>query len=691
MWGLFFLTSAIVAVSLLGPGFLVLRGFGVSRCLAFSLAPLLGVAAYVVVGLVCEKLGVWSCWATQAGLLLILAAAIYAILRFALKWKHSVSFSLSDHGMVLGNRLAFDSACLLGYVMFACVFAGGLFVWYLGSADSYAQQFDDISHLGTIQSFVNSGIWSPFASSLYSSASDAAINPLPGGGFYPTAWYSVAALAVTSIGVTTAFAENVANFVFVALVLPAGSFAFMRVLFDGRKAAIPFGAFCTLLFAGFPWMIIFFGPLYPNMSAFCLIPAAAATFLLMFQPGCSRKQRIGLVVIFVFALMSLALAQPNAVFTLAVLLAPFCIWQASRIPLFLKCKRKSCLAMRILFGEIALAIIYAIWMACYNAPFLASVVQHAWLPYADRLEAFEDALVVGFMAEGSQIVLAGLIIVGAVWTLWHRRYLWLSFSYAFACMIFVVNGYSDGPLKHIFGGFWYTDPWRCGAMASLIGIFLAAVGLYACWCGILMLVEKMRKAAVPHPASIAIAVCLALFAVLGSTFPGIPAPGSQTGAIAFRSVLSGLHTGASVASVYDDAEQAFVQEVKHAVPSDALIINVPDDGSAFAFAADDLRTYFRHTRDYDVPNETMESRIIRDNLCDIATRDDVRKAVSAIDGQYVLQLDQGEPYVASPHLFTYGEGEQWRGIDSIHDNTPGFEVVLAKGDMRLYKITAVEG
>lgn len=686
MWGLFFLTSAIVAISLFGPGYLVLRGFGVSRCLAFSLAPLLGVAAYVVVGLAYEKLSVWSCWATQAGLLFALAAITFAILRLRLKRKRSVSFSLSDHGAVLGNRLSFDSACLLGYIAFACVFAGGLFVWYLGSPDSYAQQFDNISHLGTVQSFVNSGVWSPFASSLYSSASDAAINPLPGGGFYPTAWYSIAALAVTSMGVTTAFAENVANFVFVALVLPAGSFAFMRVLFDDRKAVVPFGAFCTLLFAGFPWMIIFFGPLYPNMSAFCLVPAAAATFLLMFHAGSSCKQRMGLAVVFVFALMSLALAQPNAVFTLAVLLAPFCIWQASRIPLSMKCKGKSCVAMRILFGAIALAIIYAIWMACYNAPFLASVVQHTWLPYADRLEAFEDALVVGFMAEGSQIVLAGLIVIGAAWTLWNRKYLWLSFSYVFACLIFVVNGYSDGPLKHIFGGFWYTDPWRCGAMASLVGIFVVAVGLYACWRGAIMLVGKARKATVPLSASTAIAACLALLAVLGSTFPGIPAPGSQTGAIAFRSVLSGLHTGASVASVYDDAEQTFVQEVKRTVPSDALVINVPDDGSAFAFAADGLRTYYRVTRDYDVPEETFSSKIIRNDLCNITRNAQVQDAVSTIGARYILQLDQGQPAVESPHLFTYGDGEKWRGIDDIRDDTPGFTVILAEGDMRLYEI-----
>ena len=249
-----------------------------------------------------------------------------------------------------------------------------------------------------------------------------------------------------------------------------------------------------------------------------------------------------------------------------------------------------------------------------------------------------------------------------------------------------MNGYSDGPLKHIFGGFWYTDPWRCGAMASLIGIFLAAMGLYACWRGIIALVEKARKGVVSLPASTAIAACLALFAVLGSTFPGIPAPGSQTGAIAFRSVLSGLHTGASVASVYDDAEQAFVQEVKHVVPPDALIINVPDDGSAFAFGADDLRTYYRVTRDYDVPEETLSSKIIRNDLCGIAHNVQVQNAVSSIGARYVLQLDQGQPVVEGPHLFTYGNGEKWRGIDDIRDDTPGFTVVLAEGHMRLYEI-----
>lgn len=49
MWGLFFLTVAVVAVSLLLPGYAMLRGFGVARCLSVSFAPLIGVGAYVPV------------------------------------------------------------------------------------------------------------------------------------------------------------------------------------------------------------------------------------------------------------------------------------------------------------------------------------------------------------------------------------------------------------------------------------------------------------------------------------------------------------------------------------------------------------------------------------------------------------------------------------------------------------------
>lgn len=688
MWGLFFLTVVAVAASLCAPGYLVLRGFGVARTLALSFAPLVGVAGYAVLGIAYEAAGIWSSWASQAVPFALFGLAVFAALRKK-GGCASFRFGLTDYGCVrLGGRVSYDAACLAGYLLFSVVFAGALFVWYLGFPDSYAQQYDNISHLGKVRVFVESGVWSSLSTSLYSPA-DAALNPLSGGGFYPAAWHSVAALAASSTGVSPAAAENVANFVFTAIVLPLGVFSFVRVAFDGCKSILPFGSVCVLLFSGFPWMLIHFGPLYPNLAAFCLIPAAAAVFLLLFQKDCSLGQRVGLLGLFAVALVALVLSQPNAVFTLGVLLAPFCVWRISCIPQRMGATGQRLNVLRVAFGVVAVCVAAMVWLLLYKAPFLQGVVQYTWPP-SDRMdEVLLGALLAGFKAKGSQIVLAALVVVGAIAALRERHFRWLFFAYALACVIYCVNDCASGELKHVFGGFWYTDPWRCGAMASLTGIFLATLGLWSVWRGALKVLGRTCGERGRRLASAGAAVALSCCAVLGATFPGVGVAGFQDAAVAFHSVLNGLHREASTFPIYDEAEQAFVQEVKQVLPSDALVINVPDDGSMFAFPADGLRTYYRYTRTYGTPSEVLESFVIRGRLCNIAEDDDARLAVRSVGVQYVLQLDQGQPDVERNYMFTYDSGKNWRGIDAIRDDTPGFEVVLARDDMRLYRITAV--
>ena len=60
--------------------------------------------------------------------------------------------------------------------------------------------------------------------------------------------------------------------------------------------------------------------------------------------------------------------------------------------------------------------------------------------------------------------------------------------------------------------------------------------------------------------------------------------------------------------------------------------------------------------------------------------------------QYVLLLDQGVPYDEGRWLIQTGEDYEmgWEGLANLADDTPGFETILADGDMRLYKITAEE-
>ncbi len=694
MWGLFFLAAAAVAVMLFAPGFVLLRAFNVARPLAVGFAPAFGVAAYVVVGLAYSKANVACSWASVVIPVFVaccVAWAFGASRRRKAGVAAPIRFGLGERGAAgVPSGARFDALCLAAYLLFGVVFASVVFCWALASPDHYAQEYDNISHLGSIQSFVTSGVWSPFASSLYSTAADVAINPLPGGGFYPTAWYTVAALACSAFGVTSAMAENVANLVFVALVYPAGMFALLRVVFDARPSVVPFGAVCCLAFSGFPWMLLVFGPLYPNMSAFCMVPAAAAVFLLIFGVKCPARQRAGLVAWLLVSLCALALAQPNAVFTLAVLLAPFLVWKASRIPLLANASGARRVALRVACALVAAGCIAGIWMALYHAPFLRSVVEHEWVLLHSYRDAVIKGLGMGFMADGSQLALSLAVAAGVVLSARRPRYLWLTGAFALAFVIFVVDVSTNDEIQHILGGFWYTDMWRCAAMASLFAVPLCALGLWGVSRGLLLLARRVCAGALPSavPACVSGVVCAAL--LLAAVFPGVSAPGSATGQSAFRVVANVLQNNLNVESVYDAAEKGFVQKVRQTVDSGDLVINVPDDGSAFAYVADGLRTYYRYTREYDVAKETAESRVIRAGLCNIASDENVLTAVRAIGAKYVLQLDQGEPEVSSPHLFTYEMGEKWRGIDAIRDDTPGFEVVLSEGDMRLYKIADAE-
>lgn len=692
MWGLFFIAAVIVALSLFLPSYLLLRGFRIDGIVAVSSAPLISVAVYVLLGLLYAQFGIPSSWVSLFLPYLVVSVILFAC--GARKSVHSKSLrlGLSEWGRSSRfPRISTDTLTLIGYLAVGVVVSSILFIWFLGSPDNYAQEYDNISHLGSIQSFVRSGIWSPFSSSLYSSADDLAIAPLPAGGFYPTAWYSIAALAATATGVSAAFAENVANFVFVALVFPSSVFLFMRVAFDGSKHVAFAGAACMMVFSAFPWMILYFGPLYPNLSAFSMVHGSVALFLLLLGENASAKDRVISGCLFTVSLCSLAFAQPNAVFTLAVILSPFCVWKASQIPLrFQRMKNhQGVVCFRIAFALLALVGIVAIWMTCYHAPFLQAVVQHEWPAQFTRHEAMEDALVLGFMADGSQIVLAFLVLFGVAATLIYRKYLWVSFSYAFACAIYVVNSYSDGPLQHILGGFWYTDPWRCGAMASLVGMVLASLGLWALAHLLLKLVTRLTRFTVSSNCKRVGAIVIAAMLVAATVYPGVAAPGSQSGDVAFKTVAEGIRAVNNGLAVYDAGEKQFVQQAKVLIEPNALVINVPDDGSAFAFAADGLRTYYRYTREYDIPDEKPESKTIRDGLYRIADDDAVKDAVRAIGATYVIQLDQGEPYLDRKYLFTYEGGTKWKGIDAIRDDTPGFEVVLEQDDMRLYRITAV--
>lgn len=139
--------------------------------------------------------------------------------------------------------------------------------------------------------------------------------------------------------------------------------------------------------------------------------------------------------------------------------------------------------------------------------------------------------------------------------------------------------------------------------------------------------------------------------------------------------------GSGDAGIYSINEKAFVARVLEEVDNDSVIVNCPDDGSAFAYADDDANVLYR--RNYaDAKGESLDSKIIRHNLKNIATNESVQSIVERWNIRYVFQLTYSDGKGA---FHTY-KLDDWDGIQLINDSTEGFRLVEQEGDMRLYEI-----
>lgn len=695
---MFALLVALELLFLIAPGYLLLRGFGFSRVLALAASPVMTIAEVGVVGIVFAEVGVTCTWLTVL-LPCVAVGLLTLIVRRAISQGIPDCFKFASDGFSLFGLSGAASGWLsLGATVAVSVIIGAVyFVGNMGAPDAMFQAYDNMFHSAGLRNFAESGNWSSLET-CYFIGEQALIDPIPSSGFYPAAWHALAAQLISCTGISVALAENVVNFAMSFVVFPASVFFFARVAFAKVSYAVFFCSVCAVAFTAFPWGLLTFGPLYPNLVSYSIVLDFAALFVLLFRPGIGASARVADAFAWALSLVALALSQPNAVFVAAVLLAPFCVVQAARIPerFGWGASDRARLALRVACGVACTAGIAAIWMVIYYSPFMSGPISQFYPAYFTKPEAIANALLLSFRLSLPQVVLAVLVIIGGIYTLFNRRYLWLSFAYGISLVMYIINASTETFfLKSILVGFWYSDVFRVAAMAGILGIPLACLGLNAVFLGVLRLLGRGEAGKRAQPcaqrAGVA-AVCIAVaFAVLnfapniGSDDKKIETPFGYVGE------TIAMDYSVEAPNVLSPEERAFVQKAREVVGDDELLINIPDDGSAFSYGLDGSNVYYRVTRTYGGESETPESRAIRERLCNVATDAGVQEALESIDAEYLLVLDQGEDDLRGERLFLFTwdfYSEMWDGISSINDATPGFDVVLSEGDMRLYRIVA---
>lgn len=695
MWGEFALVALVMAAILLVPGYLVMRALGARGVWPVLFAPIVSLSLIAIVGQLLALVHIPSSPALLLGIVVVLPAVALFLLR--------------RKGLDLGLP-RIEPWIPLVYLVIGAALGYNLFVSRLGEPDALFQAYDVTQHLNLIQAMADSGSFSSLGTSPYLSAADQAIDPLRNGGFYPAAWHALCALTVQATGCSVPLVINVSMFVLACLAFPLAMLALVGVLFGESRAAQVSGALVSLAFVSFPWNLLAFGPVYANVAGFALMPCATALFIHFLSDGASPSVRARTLAILLVSVVGLALCHPNTIFTCIVFLMPFCVARICDA-----CNKKGWdtprkLALSVTF----IAVCAGFWLLCYHLPIFKDTVTHVWPMFATVFQELINILTLcynlGFNYEtAAQLVLGALVAVGAARALHVRGKRWLVASYLLTCVILLAAVTQEGELKQTLAGFWYTDPMRLAAIAAIAAIPLAVIGAMWVYENIVRATRAYNRPRNAHTHPTRIALIMACLFLVVNFMPEFNLPGlhytyseeeieeyrgepGYTWPKSFHTTYGDFRKEIALTYSYsqplDVGERFFLDklEAKSLVPEGDLIINNPMDGSFLAYGINGLRIYYRNFVGFGGSNESEESRIIRQRLCDYTTDPEVQAAVESLDAKYVLVMRGDENQSGFINLRGDYDAELFSGISSITDTTPGFTCVTEIGRLKLYQI-----
>ncbi|OUP10065.1 DUF6541 family protein [Collinsella sp. An2] len=673
MWIQFCAAAASLFAAVYIPGLLAAYGFGLRQFSLLALAPACSVAVYCIEGIVLDWMAIRASW-----FMLVVPYFLLAALLASFRWLHS------DKCRGCGHRKesvdTFVGPVIL-YICFGLLFATTMYLLPLDGPTSSVQTYDNVFHYGLIKSFSDSGSWSIIKTSLYLSEPSSSV-PMQDVAYYPAAWHLLCSLAISMADISVGMAANVVNFFFVSVVYPLGMLALIHSMFNGSRSVVLLGSLVTCAFSVFPWMMFDVWPLYPNALSMMLLPGLLHCFIEATSTDGSVVGRVRYALLFVVYCMCQVFAQPNTIFSAAVILAPYCIYRCAEFGASGGGTRCLKMTKAVVMGTGFALFVCVIWIACFRLPFMQPIVRFRWAPIQTLSDSITNIIQLSFVGSIAQPLLSVLVAVGAAYVLFRRQYLWMLGSYIFSAFLYAVSAtMPECELRHLLCGFWYTDPYRLAALAGMCAILLAVCGLFCIFSFVMSVVSMYQKA---HNLRNLPSLCVTglVLSCLLLGWYNVKEGLSPLNVMAFNAEQ--LNSEENLGKPYNSEMAVFMNQVKKMVPEDSLIINAPYDGSLYANGVENVNFYYRSMSGYGSSKEAHSSALIREKLSSYVQDPEVQQTVSDMGASYLLILSRDMD--RSTSIFPDFVARQWRGIYSVTDDTPGFTKIAEHGEMRLYKI-----
>lgn len=523
----------------------------------------------------------------------------------------------------------------------------------LDTPDALSQSFDNQFHQNAVRYILDTGN----GSSLTLMSMTAA----PGDPqFYPAAWHDTVSLVLTTLGSDNiALATNAVMLAVLAFVWPASMLLMLRATLPTRilrYAILPAGVLMAA-FPDFPFLLVGFGVLYPNLLGYALIPATLAFAAQFLGAGRLHLPMPVTITLGFFAALGMSLGHPNASMSFIVFLIAWCVAYAAQA---LVRRRRYLLALA--YGGLGLAVFgIATWIWDIIRP---PADQTTWTAFATGTQALGLGISQSAKIDYLSPLLLVLLVFIGVYASIRLRYFSYLFGWAAAMYLWWVVAAGDNPeARNLLTGVWYNDSFRIASLLALMALPLAALGVGYVLSRLAHLLPLRRvRSWVPVGLSALAAVAL-VFATQAATYMNT-----------MIDWVSSSYQWSDESSLLTNDELALIEELPELVPEDAVIFTNPWTGDSLIYAYTGLDTTTKHTYEY-VPKEES---FLNDNLYRAASDPQVCTALEKVGADYVVVFERDQI-----------NGAQWpyHGVRRV-PGSEGFTEIAREGDARLYRIDA---
>lgn len=653
--------AVLAALALLFlPGALLAWALRLGLPAIVGLAPLfsLGLAGTAAIAAAWARVG-WS-----VGVLLAATLVVSAVAWFLCR-RRQIPGGSSDPGTVLLSAAAGTVA--------GALFIGRRVTQLIGAPDNISQRYDNVFHLNAVRYVLDTA-----------NASTLDLGRMGGGGggrsaVYPAVWHSFAALVSQVAGTDVPVSVNVINVLACAVLWPVSVVFLTRVVIGPRSLGLAAAGVISSGFVAFPYLLMVWGPLFPNLLSVSVTPAGLAVVVMVCRraaamPLTARQTWFALAV----ALAGLALTHMSSINALIAFSAPLLLWTlAGRIRKLVALRAPA--RAYVVTGVVSLS---GVVIAAAAWKFLRPGYYGGWTPHQTVAGAIGEVATNAPMGTDVLVVSSLLAALGAGAFVRRRAFWWFLGSYAAAAYLYIVDaGYARGWARDFFTGTWYQDTNRLAAYLPMFATVLAALGMselgHAAWKWICTLAEERREvrslrhlaAKVGAPSVWKVASGVAACATVGLLIQ----LGPVRDYIVHNKVFYERDTRESIVS---SDEYKLFERLAEDVPADSVIAVNPWNGGSLAYAFSDRKVLEYHQ----THRKNGDTRTIAEGLAEAATKPGVCDAVRRQKVEYALDL--GEQY-----LLNHPSSLKYPGLQDL-EKSNSVQLVDQEGEAKLYKVTA---